>query len=184
MIFAEMMRRRSIVRVLAACACSATVMAALSSCRRTEVPVVAGAWSGLMMLEVARRTPVLVDVDVVFQQSQGRLGGRWRTKGAVEYRASGSVIGEIHEAPGRHQVDVRFTFDASPGHMRSLEESRCDGVGLAEGQLTYASTIGERVSPAQGPHWVMRLKAFKGIDFTGCSRIPYATWTLTRQRPT
>jgi hypothetical protein len=123
-----------------------------------------------------------VDVDVVFQQRQGRLNGQWRTNGTVEYRASGIVVGEIHEVPGRHQMDVRFTFDASPGQVRPLDESHCEGTGVAEGQLTYADTIGEHVPSAQGPRWVIRLKAFKGIDFRGCSRIPYATWTLARQR--
>ena len=169
-------------RALAAFACCALVVSALSSCRRAQAPQIAGTWSGTMMLEAPPRAPVVVDVAVVLQQRSGSLDGRWRTKGNVAYRAAGNVTGKIYEVPGRHQVDVRFTFDASPGLVRPLDGIRCEGLGVAEGQLTFAHTIGSRISSTQDPRWVLRLKAFNGIDFRGCGTVAYATWTLARPR--
>jgi hypothetical protein len=179
MSFTRVARDKPTCRALAALAYCIVVTAAFPSCRHTEAPEIGGTWSGLMMLEVSPRTPVFVDVEVVFHQHRGRLDGRWHTKGTTALAAAGDVVGKIYDVPGRHQVDLQFTFDANPADAKAV---RCEGVGGAAGQLTRAATIGDRLPSAEDARWIIRLKAFEGIDFRGCGAIPYATWTLARNK--
>jgi hypothetical protein len=151
-------------------------------CRRPATPDVTGAWSGSMMVELAKGGPTYVKVDVNLKQDGEQLSGRWRTIDTTTFGAEGDVTGRIARTPSHHQVDVRFSFVGRPPGA----EAPCTGTAQASGSLTFNTTVNSAVNPPGTPHeeigWGIRLKAFDGFPFESCSPVRYATWTLTRKR--
>jgi hypothetical protein len=161
------------------------VWCSIPSCARPRAPEVTGTWSGPMVLELDKGLNALVDIEVVLEQTDGRLRGRWHTLDSKEYSAAGDVIGTITRTAASQQVDLSFEFVGHhPGSPLS-GAAQCAGVARASGQLTNNTTYGtsdRAVDESPGMHgWAIRLKAFDGFSFTSCPAIRYATWTLTRR---